>query len=91
MTLIPLRRQALLCTAFLLVLMWSVGEVSAVPSFARKYETSCSTCHTVYPQLNSFGRLYRAKGYRMPGQDERFVRDIEADESRYHADRVLLR
>ena len=88
MTLIPLRRQALLCTAFLLVLMWSVGEVSAVPSFARKYETSCSTCHTVYPQLNSFGRLYRAKGYRMPGQDERFVRDTPVPIGDSAADRL---
>ena len=68
--------------------MWSVGEVSAVPSFARKYNTSCSTCHTVYPQLNSFGRLYRAKGYRMPGQDERFVRDTPVPMGDSVADRL---
>lgn len=59
----------------LVVVGGSVGEVSAVPSFARKYQVSCSTCHNVYPQLNAFGRFFRAKGYRMPGRDESFVRE----------------
>lgn len=44
-------------------------KAAAVPSFARKYETSCSTCHTVYPMLNSFGEAFRRNGYRFPSQD----------------------
>ena len=83
-----IRIPAFLCAAFLLVLVLSVGEVSAVPSFARKYRTSCATCHNVYPQLNSFGRLYRAKGYRMPGKDERFVRDAPVPLGDSTADRL---
>jgi hypothetical protein len=27
----------------------------AIPAFARKYGTSCLTCHTVYPKLTPFG------------------------------------
>ena len=42
----------------------------AVPSFARRYKMSCSTCHTVFPAINEFGRLFRAKGYRLPGTGE---------------------
>jgi len=42
----------------------------AVPSFARRYKMNCSTCHTVFPAINEYGRLFRAKGYRLPGTGE---------------------
>jgi len=42
-------------------------STKAVPSFARRYKLSCNTCHTVFPALNEYGRLFRAKGYRLPG------------------------
>jgi thiol-disulfide isomerase/thioredoxin len=38
-----------------------------VPSFARRYKLSCSTCHTVFPTLNEYGKFFRANGYRLPG------------------------
>ncbi len=41
-------------------------EAGAVPSFSRKYQTSCLTCHTVYPMLNAFGEAFRRDGYRLP-------------------------
>jgi hypothetical protein len=44
-------------------------EAKAVPSFARKYQTSCLTCHTVYPALNPFGEAFRRNGYRFPSQN----------------------
>jgi hypothetical protein len=43
------------------------AEVSAIPAFARKYKTSCQTCHTAFPQLNPFGEAFRLNGYRFPG------------------------
>jgi hypothetical protein len=46
----------------------------ALPSFSRKYETSCITCHIVPPKLNAFGRAFRNLGYRMPGNDASLVR-----------------
>lgn len=43
----------------------------AIPAFARKYETSCQTCHTAFPDLNAFGEAFRNNGYRYPaGEDE---------------------
>ena len=42
----------------------------AIPAWARKYSTSCATCHVAYPKLNSFGEAFRANGYRMPAGDE---------------------
>ena len=46
----------------------------AFPIFARKYETSCQTCHTIFPKLNAFGEAFRLKGYRMPGETEEMVK-----------------
>lgn len=51
---------------------------SAIPAFARKYKTSCSTCHSIYPVLNAFGKAFKANGYRIPGGDEQFVKDEPA-------------
>jgi hypothetical protein len=34
----------------------------AIPVFARVYDKPCSTCHTVYPQLNPAGEDFRAHG-----------------------------
>ena len=47
-----------------------VRETQAIPSFARKYKTSCSTCHYAFPKLNGFGKAFKNNGYRYPaGQD----------------------
>lgn len=47
-------------------LFWS-SESEAVPVFARKYGTSCATCHIGYPARNAFGEAFRNNGYRWPG------------------------
>jgi hypothetical protein len=47
----------------------------AIPAFARKYETSCQTCHTVFPKLNAFGAAFRLNGYRMPSETEEMVKE----------------
>ncbi|HEY6004693.1 MAG TPA: hypothetical protein VIV57_17595 [Anaeromyxobacter sp.] len=46
----------------------------AIPAFARKYETSCLTCHSVYPRLTPFGEAFRRNGYRFPGVDSDYVK-----------------
>jgi hypothetical protein len=61
---------------------WTVAAIwlgiampaSAIPAFARKYGTSCLTCHTVYPKLTPFGEAFRRNGYRFPGVDSDFVK-----------------
>jgi hypothetical protein len=54
---------------------WGVGTASAVPAFARKYGTSCQTCHTIFPKLNAYGVAFRLRGYRMPNQTEDMVKE----------------
>ena len=62
------------------VLLWVVAvpfarPAHAIPAFARKYQTSCQTCHTIFPKLNSFGNAFRLAGYRMPKETEEMVKD----------------
>jgi hypothetical protein len=52
-------------------------QAHAIPSFARKYQTSCQTCHTVYPMLNPFGEAFRRNGYRFPSQNGSVDSDAE--------------
>ena len=60
--------------AALLVLIVPAKSADAVPAFARKYQTSCQTCHIVFPKLNAFGEAFRLRGYRLPGETEDLVK-----------------
>ncbi len=71
-------KGALLKVAALVLVLVGVGTVDAlaVPSFARKYQTSCATCHYAYPKLNYFGKAFRNNGYRYPaGTDSEMTKD----------------
>ncbi|HEY3451781.1 MAG TPA: hypothetical protein VGK67_35820 [Myxococcales bacterium] len=61
----------------LLAVSIALGQSSpaqAIPAFARKYGTSCQTCHVVYPKLTPFGEAFRHNGYRFPGVDSDFIK-----------------
>ncbi|MDP4219199.1 MAG: hypothetical protein Q8916_04475 [Bacteroidota bacterium] len=63
--------------AFFFVLVLSENS-SAIPAFARKYKTSCATCHVGFPKLNAFGDAFRRNGYQFPGHtDAEFTKDEE--------------
>ena len=44
-------------------LLLTTQSALAVPSFARQAGLSCEACHTVYPELTHFGRMFKANGY----------------------------
>jgi hypothetical protein len=67
-------RWAAIALAGILVLA-AAHPASAVPVFARKYHTSCQTCHAVFPKLNPFGEAFRLNGYRFPGETEGQVQE----------------
>ena len=58
-----------------LVIIVNGASLGAVPAFARKYQTSCQTCHTIFPKLNAFGEAFRLNGYRMPGETEDMIKE----------------
>lgn len=47
----------------------SFEEADAIPSFSRKYEVNCNSCHTAWPMLNAQGRAFKENGYRMSRED----------------------
>jgi len=51
-----------LCAAGLAVVL-SSEDSHAVPSFARQTGLSCNACHTVWPELTPFGRVFKLDGY----------------------------
>jgi hypothetical protein len=49
-------------------LLWLGGAAApawAVPSFARQTGLACAACHTVFPELTPFGRVFKASGYTL--------------------------
>ena len=58
-----------------LVMLGSVPKSSAIPAFSRKYQTSCTTCHNNYPELNDFGEAFKKNGFKFPKDDETFVKE----------------
>jgi len=57
-----------------IVSLVQANRADAVPAFARKYQTSCQTCHILFPKLNAFGEAFRLRGYRMPGETPEMVK-----------------
>ena len=39
------------------------SPASATPGFARQTGLACEACHTVFPELTPFGRLFKLNGY----------------------------
>ncbi len=51
-------------TGFVNFLLADVAE--AIPAFARKYNVTCTVCHTKPPRLNPFGEAFHMAGYQIP-------------------------
>ena len=41
------------------------GAAQAVPSFSRQTGMPCAACHTSYPELTQFGRVFKLNGYTL--------------------------
>ena len=58
--------------------LWHDGKVVAlqdapdipIPSYSRQTKLPCSACHTTFPQLTSFGRLFKLNGYTLAGIEQ---------------------
>jgi hypothetical protein len=53
----------------LVVLVLSVSSAKSIPAFARKYSTSCTTCHAPVPRLKAFGDDFAGNGFVLKDQD----------------------
>ncbi|GAB7026667.1 hypothetical protein [Geotalea toluenoxydans] len=50
----------LVAAAFMLV---NINTADAIPAFSRQHKTECSTCHTIYPELNEYGEAFQKNSY----------------------------
>ncbi len=70
--------QKILCASgilFLFCIGLFIKDAEAIPVFARKYKTTCVTCHAPFPKLSAFGEAFRLNGYKIPGgADEIYVK-----------------
>jgi len=68
--------RKLFLLVFAMAFLWDGQSVQAFPAFARKYKTSCSTCHYAFPKLNAFGKAFKNNGFRYPaGADEEMIKE----------------
>lgn len=59
-------RVALRVAAIVVIFLTGFAKTSyAVPSFARQTGMTCQACHTVFPELTRFGRLFKLNGYQI--------------------------
>lgn len=67
----------LLMAMFALQLM-SPKDSHAIPAFTRAYKVECSTCHTVYPELNEYGEAFLKNAYVYFGKGRKAAPPAEA-------------
>src|SRR5215831_20814650 len=66
---------SVLIMAILVALLVVVPKGQAIPAFSRKYQTSCTTCHSNDPELNDFGEAFKKNGFKFPKDDQDFVKE----------------
>lgn len=63
-----MRSATIWLLAVFLVCGLAVTNTAANPSFSRQNDLKCHACHTVWPNLNAFGRNFKENGFRLePG------------------------
>ena len=65
----------LLAAGTIIWLMATAPRAKAIPAFSRKYQTSCATCHSNFPELNDFGQAFKKNGFKFPKDDDVFVKE----------------
>jgi hypothetical protein len=69
-------RNLIVAATLAAALLGAAPKADAVPSFARQTGMACEACHTVFPELTHFGRVFKANGYTLTNLKE--VRDVSA-------------
>jgi hypothetical protein len=67
--------KGLVLVGILIAIQALSPHLMAIPAFARKYHTACSTCHSNWPELNDFGRAFKINGFKFPKDDDEFLKE----------------
>lgn len=60
----------LLPVILILIVLFSIEQSWATSQWARKFDMSCTSCHTAFPRLNYFGEQFMRNGYQIPGTQD---------------------
>ncbi len=66
---VTLSRQVIVVRLLLLLCGLAGTPAQATVALARQYHAPCSMCHTVFPQLNRFGKSFLDNGFRIPNSE----------------------
>ena len=75
-TIVEGSRNLLAVATLAAALLAAAPRADAVPSFARQTGMACEACHTVFPELTHFGRVFKANGYVL--SNLKHVRDVSS-------------
>jgi hypothetical protein len=53
----------MILAAGLMINMFWAGSAHAIPAFTRANNVECSTCHTIFPELNEYGEAFLKNSY----------------------------
>lgn len=53
----------------LIVITMLTSDIFAIPAFARKYNMTCKTCHSPFPNLKPYGDEFAGNGFVLKDQD----------------------
>jgi hypothetical protein len=67
-----LRKVFFLLLVLVLLQLLPLNTAQAVPSFARQTGMPCDECHTVFPELTPFGRIFKLGGYVLSKTGKRY-------------------
>jgi hypothetical protein len=76
----------------LFLAVFCAAPAKAIPAFSRELKTECTTCHTIFPQLNEFGQAFEKNGFVWPGGVEKSkkIKISQTEEERKSAEYINL-
>jgi len=64
-----------------IVLLFLSGTSHAIPAFSRANKVECSTCHTIFPELNEYGEAFLKNSYVYFGKGKKAASEKTKDAS----------
>jgi len=63
--------RIVLSIGILFALFVSANSAHAIPAFTRAHKVECTTCHTIYPELNEYGEAFLKNSYVYFGKSKK--------------------
>ena len=64
-----MKKTILWLLALVLAVVCVLETSKAIPAFARKYNMSCTTCHSPFPRLKPYANDFAGNGFQLEGQE----------------------